>query len=331
MGTKHISNELKMRFFSGNVTGKEIKEVLLAAELDPDLKEEIEIMTSISGDLEKIQANLTKELSEKAKIISFQPSYIRPMLKAAQNKNLKAAADCVVRCEHEILSNYQSDVSFETLLKLSEENRWLQDGGTPLYNIGHILENYNLSIVRLYDCKPEDIIKELQGGCYVIVVVNAEKLYREEAANNDPNHAMIVRDLNESTITLYDPQYQKEEKYDVIQFLEAWKGSQYYLVSAAERGLRQYDPQPIDVTDFPLDGDIKELIEAIAENCHDIWARERMDHGWTYGPERDDKNLKHPDLVPYSDLSDSEKEYDIKMAQGTLELIQRLGFKIKKE
>jgi hypothetical protein len=229
------------------------------------------------------------------------------------------------------LSNYQSDVSFETLLKLSEENRWLQDGGTPLYNIGHILENYNLSVVRLYDCKPEDIIKELQGGCYVIVVVNAEKLYREEAANNDPNHAVIVRDLNESTITLYDPQYQKEEQYDVIQFLEAWKGSQYYLVSAAERGLRQYDPQPIDVTDFPLDGDIKELIEAIAENCHDIWARERMDHGWTYGPERDDKNLKHPDLVPYSDLPDSEKEYDIKMAQGTLELIQRLGFKIKKE
>ena len=331
MGTKHISNKLKMRFFSGNVTGKEIKDVLLAAELDPDLKEEIEIMTSISGDLEKIQANLTKELSEKAKIISFQPSYIRPMLKAAQNKNLKAAADCVVRCEHEILSNYQSDVSFETLLKLSEENKWLQDGGTPLYNIGHILENYNLSVVRLYDCELEDIIKELQGGCYVIVVVNAEKLYREEAANNDPNHAVIVRDLNESTITLYDPQYQKEEQYDIIQFLEAWKGSQYYLVSAAERGLRQYDPQPIDVTDFPLDGDIKELIEAIAENCHDIWARERIDHGWTYGPERDDKNLKHPDLVPYSDLPDSEKEYDIKMAQGTLELIQRLGFIIKKE
>ena len=331
MGTKHISNKLKMRFFSGNVTGKEIKEVLLAAELDPDLKEEIEIMTSISGDLEKIQADLTKELSEKAKIISFQPSYIRPMLKAAQNKNLKAAADCVVRCEHEILKNYQSDVSFEKLLKLSEEKQWLQDGGTPLYNIGHILENYNLSVVRLYDCKPEDISKELQGGCHVIVVVNAEKLYREEAANNDPNHAVIVRDLNESTITLYDPQYQKEEQYDVIQFLEAWKGSQYYLVSAAERGLRQYDPQPIDVTDFPLDGDIKELIEAIAENCHDIWARERMDHGWTYGPERDDKNLKHPDLVPYSDLPDSEKEYDIKMAQGTLELIQRLGFKIKKE
>jgi len=331
MGTKHISNKLKMRFFSGNVTGKEIKDVLLAAELDPDLKEEIEIMTSISGDLEKIQANLTKELSEKAKIISFQPSYIRPMLKAAQNKNLKAAADCVVRCEHEILSNYQSDVSFETLLKLSEENKWLQDGGTPLYNIGHILEYYNLSVVRLYDCELEDIIKELQGGCYVIVVVNAEKLYREEAANNDPNHAVIVRDLNESTITLYDPQYQKEEQYDIIQFLEAWKGSQYYLVSAAERGLRQYDPQPIDVTDFPLDGDIKELIEAIAENCHDIWARERIDHGWTYGPERDDKNLKHPDLVPYSDLPDSEKEYDIKMAQGTLELIQRLGFIIKKE
>ena len=202
---------------------------------------------------------------------------------------------------------------------------------TPLYNIGRILESYKFSIVRRYDCNTDDIEKELQGGCHIIVVVNAEKLYGKDVANPDPNHAVVVRSLNESTITLFDTQYQREDNYGIELFLTAWKDSQYYLVSVAERGLRQYDPQPIDVTEFPLEGDIKELIEAIAENCHDIWARERMDHGWTYGPERDDKNLKHPDLVPYSDLPDSEKEYDIKMAQGTLELIQRLGFKIKKE
>jgi hypothetical protein len=36
-------------------------------------------------------------------------------------------------------------------------------------------------------------------------------------------------------------------------------------------------------------------------------------------------------LVPYSDLTEEEKKYDRKMAQGTLELIQRLGYKIVKE
>ena len=329
MGTKHISNKLKMRFFSGNVTGKEIKEVLLAAELDPDLKEEIEIMTSISGDLKKIQADLTKELSEKAKIISIQPSYVPMMLKAAQNKDLKAASDCVVRCEHEILKNYQPEVTLESLLKLSEENKWLQDGGTPLYNIGRILENYKLSIVRRYDCDLDTISRELLGGCHVIVAVNAEKLYDKDVEDQASNHAVVIRSIDKNTITLFDPQYQREDRYEAGQFLTAWKDSQFYMVSAAERGLREYEPQPIDVSEFPLEGELKELIEAIAENNHEVWAKDRKKEGIEYGPVRDEKH--NPDMQPYSDLPESEKEYDRKAAQGILELVQRLGYKIVKE
>ena len=307
----NISNELMTRFHCGDVSAEEFKEVLLAAEQDSDLKEEIAIMASLADDLAELKADLSEEMSNSnAKIISIQPSYVPMMLKAAQNKNLMAIGDCVVRCEHEILKSYQPEATFDSLLKLSEESKWLQEGGTPLYNIGRILESYKFSIVRRYDCNTDDIEKELQGGCYIIVVVNAEKLYGKDVANPDPNHAVVVRRLNESTITLFDPQYQREDKYEI---------------------LRQYDPQPIDVTEFPLEGDIKELIEAIAENCHDIWARERIDDGWTYGEKRDDDHKKHPDLVPYSDLTEEEKKYDRKMAQGTLELIQRLGYKIVKE
>ena len=328
----NISNELMARFHCGDVSAEEFKEVLLAAEQDSDLKEEIAIMASLADDLAELKADLSEEMSNSNdKIISIQPSYVPMMLKAAQNKNLMAIGDCVVRCEHEILKSYQPEATFDSLLKLSEESKWLQEGGTPLYNIGRILESYKFSIVRRYDCNTDDIEKELQGGCYIIVVVNAEKLYGKDVANPDPNHAVVVRSLNESTITLFDPQYQREDNYGIELFLTAWKDSQYYLVSVAERGLRQYDPQPIDVTEFPLEGDVKELIEAIAENCHDIWARERIDDGWTYGEKRDDDHKKHPDLVPYSDLTEEEKKYDRKMAQGTLELIQRLGYKIVKE
>ena len=320
------------RFHCGDVSAEEFKEVLLAAEQDPDLKEEIAIMASLADDIAELKADLSEEYSSSdTGIISIQPSYVPMMLKAAQNKNLKATGDCVVRCEHEILKSYQLEATLESLLKLSEENKWLQGCGTPLYHIGRILESYKFSVVRRYDCTTDDIEIELQGGCQVIVVVNAGKLYGKDVATPDPNHAVVVRSLDENSITLYDPQHQREDGYGIDQFLAAWQDSQYYLVSVAERGIRQYDPQPIDVTEFPLDGDVMELIEAIAENCHDIWARARMDEGWTYGEKRDDDHKKHPDLVPFSDLTEEEKEYDRKMAQGTLELIQRLGYKIIKE
>ncbi|MDE5814131.1 MAG: Ryanodine receptor Ryr [Muribaculaceae bacterium] len=91
----------------------------------------------------------------------------------------------------------------------------------------------------------------------------------------------------------------------------------------------KYDPQPIDVTEIDLDADLEDLTEAIAENAHDIWARARMDEGWTYGPVRNDELKQHPDLVPYSQLPDSEKEYDRLMAMNTLRLVRRLGYRIE--
>lgn len=99
------------------------------------------------------------------------------------------------------------------------------------------------------------------------------------------------------------------------------------MVSVSER-TDVYNPQPINVEDINLGADLEELTEAIAENAHDIWARARMDEGWTYGPVRNDELKQHPDLVPYARLADSEKEYDRIMAMNTLRLVRRLGFDI---
>ena len=76
--------------------------------------------------------------------------------------------------------------------------------------------------------------------------------------------------------------------------------------------------------------DLNELREAIAENAHDIWAESRMAEGWTYGPRRDDRLKQTPDLVPYSQLSESEKEYDRKMAMRTIKLLKKLGYDLIK-
>ena len=273
------------------------------------------------------------EQTSTAKIVSLGTI---PMWRlAAQNKsfnqNIKTVGDCVVRCEYEIIKVDNPEVTVDSLMQQSESEKWIQPEGTPLYNIGRLSESYHLSVVRRYDCTIDDISLELYYDCRVIVVVNAEKLYGSPEVHSDPNHAVLIKKATDEQIILYDPQHQKEESYTPSQFIEAWKDSQYYMVSIIKRGLRQYDPQPIDVKDFQLSDDIKDLIEAIAENSHDIWARQRMDEGWTYGPMRDDDHKKHPDLMPYSDLPESEKEYDRITAKGILQLVQRLGYKIEKD
>lgn len=329
----NFSDELMARFYDGETTAAETMMILNAAKEDPELKKEIDFMTSFPEDL--MDVRVSREEISSAKIISLQPSFVPMWRLAAQNKsydkNSSISNDCVVRCEFEILKTYQPDVTIESLLQLSKDNKWLQPEGTPLYNIGRLLEHHKLSVVRRYDCKPEVISQELQGNCRVIVVVNAEKLYGSDNEKKDPNHAVIIKQIDQEFITVYDPQHQKEDNYSVSQFVEAWESSHYYLVSVTERGLRRYDPQPIDVKDFQLTSDLEELMEAIAENCHDVWARQRMDEGWTYGPNRDDDKKHSPDLVPYSDLPEKEKEYDRLMARETLKLVRGLGYKIVKE
>ena len=91
-----------------------------------------------------------------------------------------------------------------------------------------------------------------------------------------------------------------------------------------------YKPKPIDTPHVELSDDLLELTELLAENAHDIWAKQRMAEGWSYGPERDDAAKTNPDLMPYSDLPASEKEYDRKMAMETLKAIIKLGYRIEK-
>ncbi|MBQ2520701.1 MAG: Ryanodine receptor Ryr [Paludibacteraceae bacterium] len=118
-------------------------------------------------------------------------------------------------------------------------------------------------------------------------------------------------------------------EFALADFLKAWHESRNYLVRVL-RSIDDYEPHPLNLEDVPLTDDLQELQEAIAENAHEVWAAARKTEGWTYGPVRNDALKHHPDLIPYSALPDSEKEYDRLMAFNTIKLVKKLGWKIVK-
>lgn len=91
-----------------------------------------------------------------------------------------------------------------------------------------------------------------------------------------------------------------------------------------------YSPEPLDTSRVHLNDQLSDLIDRLAKNNHEVWARRRIADGWRYGPARDDERREHPSLVAYEDLSDEEKAYDVVMASELVKTILALGFRIEK-
>ena len=131
------------------------------------------------------------------------------------------------------------------------------------------------------------------------------------------------------TITILDPGHPAlSHTYPLDIFQNAWDDSVHYIVILSNQ--TNYDPHPLNLDDVPIEPELLELREAIAENAHEVWAKTRKDQGWSYGPERDDTKKLHPDMLPYNLLPESEKEYDRLMAINTIKLVKKLGWDLKK-
>ena len=92
-----------------------------------------------------------------------------------------------------------------------------------------------------------------------------------------------------------------------------------------------YTPKPVNTKDVKLPKELETLVEAMAKNVHEVWSAGRMADGWTYGEVRDDAHKKHPCLVPYEELPESEKEYDWNTSIETLKFIVNAGYQIEKK
>ena len=54
----------------------------------------------------------------------------------------------------------------------------------------------------------------------------------------------------------------------------------WYFSYLQENG---YKPTPLDLSQTSLNKRMVELVELLAENTHNVWAKDRIKQGWTYG------------------------------------------------
>ena len=301
-----ISDELIAAYLEGNTTPTETLLILQAMKTDPILRETLDLALQLE-DEENI-----------AELPAMQ-------LAAESGENL-----CSVMCEAYILRRRGIAFDKDRLLATARENHWLKAQGTPLHSIGQLLGHEGMLVTRSYDANLDDLEQALSNDNDVIVALDRDKLYPDLPDEEDAaNHAVVVTAINQKdgTVTLYDPPQPSMHSFQISTFENAWKESQNYMVRVLQT-IEEYDPQPVNLDNIVLTDDLMELREAIAENAHDVWAAARMSEGWTYGPERDDQKKQHPDIIPYSALTDKEKEYDRIMALNTIKLVMKLGFKI---
>lgn len=311
----YISDELLAAFLDGNTNAEDTMSVLEAAEQDMELQEIIRIASEVDEDM----------------AIAIKPTVI-PMTAMAAKK--KETYLCDIECEEFVLHQFGIEVTHKSLLDTAYKNCWLKDKGMPLYNIGRLLEKNNLSVSRRYNSTIEEVVRLLSAGNQLIAVVDDTLLCNAQSSENQhPNHAVAVSSISVETdeIILFNPNTDEElTKYSIIPFIEAWRQSNNYLVVINTTDKFVYEPSPIGLDDVELSDDLTELQEAIAENAHEIWAKNRKDQGWSYGPERNDQKKETPDMIPYCNLPESEKLYDREMAMQTLKLVKKLGWELKK-
>ena len=279
----------------------------------------------------------------KANLYNIKKRALEKLKKIARLATTSGGALCAIKCEEFILHVFGIHKTLEELCILASAKHWLKDDGVELLDLGAIPEYYGLVVNKRAPGDLDSIVSAIQAGHQVIVAVDggelvgnpAEELAEDLLVGGVADHCVVILsvDTETGTVALYDPAIGVIPlEVSTERFLDAWEDSNNYMVTVKRRVEEQetYIPHPIELEDVELTPQLEQLREAIAENAHEVWAVGRIKEGWSYGPERDDKLKKHPDLVPYSKLTDGEKQYDRDTAMNTIKLLIKLGYDLVK-
>jgi len=315
------------QLFNGALSKEEMANVLFEIANDPQL-EEYAVNRKRFSYLEENQADYG----------SFIPA---SSMAADDGENL-----CDFQCEQYILKSLGADIEETSLIKEAKVNYWLKDQGTPLYNMGKLMERNGLYVERSYG-ESLDKLEDSLSAYKVIVVVNGNLLLEQDenqempdfGREGDANHAVVVLSVDKEMkkVVLYNPatdECAESSEYGLDIFERAWGDSRNYMVKAREKqSPYEYNPQPMDLSAISLNEELEELIEMISSQVHDVWAldKKRKVPGIRYAPANEDgsdkENCSHF-LLPYEMLSEEDKDNDRKMVLQTIKLLKRLGYRL---
>jgi hypothetical protein len=125
---------------------------------------------------------------------------------------------------------------------------------------------------------------------------------REKGITSDTNRLLVSWE-ELGTLT------QKKDGIDGRQYQESNRGQAQMIWS--KLNLIHCDLGPL--TDWDAPGTFRfspEEIETLSVIEHERWMQDRLKNGWRSGATRDDRKKTHPSIIPYEQLSESEKEKD---------------------
>uniref|UniRef100_A0A8C4ZTX7 Ryanodine receptor 1 n=1 Tax=Gadus morhua TaxID=8049 RepID=A0A8C4ZTX7_GADMO len=90
-----------------------------------------------------------------------------------------------------------------------------------------------------------------------------------------------------------------------------------------------YKPAPLDLNHVKLTPNQNQLVEKLAENGHNVWARDRVRQGWTYSIVQDILNKRNPRLVPYVLLDERTKKTNRDSVNNAVRTLIGYGYNIE--
>ncbi|XP_076834095.1 ryanodine receptor 3 isoform X5 [Brachyhypopomus gauderio] len=90
-----------------------------------------------------------------------------------------------------------------------------------------------------------------------------------------------------------------------------------------------YKPTPLELSDVKLTPSQELLVDRLAENAHNVWAKERIKQGWTYGIQQDVKSKRNPRLVPYALLDERTKKSNRDSLREAIRTLIGYGYNIE--
>ncbi|XP_030634419.1 ryanodine receptor 3 [Chanos chanos] len=90
-----------------------------------------------------------------------------------------------------------------------------------------------------------------------------------------------------------------------------------------------YKPAPLDLSEVKLTPSQELLVDKLAENAHNVWAKDRIKQGWTYGIQQDLKSKRNPRLVPYALLDERTKKSNRDSLREAIRTLIGYGYNIE--